>query len=62
MKSLAPQPQAELEVVSGPDAGRRFAITKEVMGLGRENQDILLNDQGISRKHASLAYRTANIC
>jgi pSer/pThr/pTyr-binding forkhead associated (FHA) protein len=48
---------AELEVLSGPEAGQRFAITRSVMGLGREDQDILLNEDSISRKHATLVYR-----
>ncbi len=61
VKTPAPATQAtlgaELEVLSGPDAGQRFAITRSVMGLGREDQDILLNDESVSRKHATLVYR-----
>ena len=45
---------AELEVVSGPDTGLRFQILHTVTTLGREDRDILLTDETVSRSHASL--------
>lgn len=50
---------AELAIVGGPDQGRRFAITKPVLTLGREDRDILFTDDSISRRHAVLRVHTA---
>ena len=46
---------AELEAVEGPEAGRRFAITRANTTLGREDRDITLNDESVSRSHATLS-------
>lgn len=46
---------AELEAVEGPEAGRRFAITRATTTLGREDRDIILNDESVSRSHATLS-------
>lgn len=46
---------AELEVVEGPEAGRRFAITRATTTVGREDRDIILADESVSRSHATLS-------
>lgn len=63
---LAPRPPAaptmagygaELEVVDGPEVGRRFAITRATMTIGREARDIILTDESVSRSHATLSVK-----
>ena len=46
---------AELEAVEGPEAGRHFAVTRATTTLGREDRDIILQDESISRSHATLS-------
>lgn len=48
---------AELEVIEGPETGRRFAITRNETKLGREGADLLLSDETVSRNHATLLVR-----
>ena len=48
---------AEFEVTSGPESGKRIAITKATVTLGREDRDILLSDASVSRAHATFAVR-----
>jgi pSer/pThr/pTyr-binding forkhead associated (FHA) protein len=43
-----------LEILEGPDAGRRFRIDKKITTLGRSATDILLKDPDISRLHAEI--------
>ena len=48
---------AALEVVSGPDAGRRFVLTMVRTVVGRrEHADFGLDDPKASRRHASIVY------
>lgn len=46
---------AEFEAVEGPEAGRRFAITRATTTVGREDRDIILADESVSRSHATLS-------
>ena len=48
---------AELEAVEGPEAGRRFAIARTTTTIGREDRDIILADESVSRSHATLTAR-----
>ena len=49
-------PEAELVVVSGPDGGKRFQIRKDKTTVGRrEDQDIVLTDDFVSRQHGECA-------
>ncbi|MCW3097715.1 MAG: peptide-binding protein [Chthonomonadaceae bacterium] len=48
---------AELEAISGTASGRRFVITRPITTIGREDRDILLDDDTVSRKHATLTVR-----
>ena len=45
---------AEFEITSGPESGQRYQILRTVTTLGREDRDILLSDDTISRSHATL--------
>lgn len=50
----------ELVIVSGLDAGTRFALTGETTSVGRhENSELLLDDVSVSRHHAVFT-RTAS--
>jgi len=47
-----------LEVIEGPDAGRRFQLTSGSVFIGRQEEcDLVLEDLKVSRRHAVLAYR-----
>ncbi|MEM1544656.1 MAG: FHA domain-containing protein, partial [Candidatus Bathyarchaeia archaeon] len=49
---------AELEVIRGPDKGKRFPLVKTVTTIGRlEDRDIQLTDITVSRKHCILEFR-----
>ncbi|MCS7223121.1 MAG: FHA domain-containing protein [Armatimonadetes bacterium] len=49
---------AELEVIKGPDKGKRFPLVKTVTTIGRmEDRDIQLTDITVSRRHAVLELR-----
>ncbi len=43
---------AEVEVVSGPDAGERFSIKMGTLAMGRKQGQIPLADPEVSRRHA----------
>ena len=43
-----------LAVISGPDAGKTFAIEKPRVVVGRAGSDIVLSDAEISRSHAAI--------
>lgn len=45
-----------IAVISGPDAGAIFHITKPYITIGRESSDILLMDMEVSRKHACIEF------
>ncbi len=50
----------ELVIVSGPEAGGRLDLDKEIVAVGRhEHSDLLLDDVSVSRHHA-LFTRTAS--
>ena len=46
--------KASLVVISGPQAGKIFPITKRRVVIGGEGADVLLEDGLISREHAAL--------
>ena len=46
-----------LEVINGPDFGKRFPLTQATVSVGRENCDIILVDESVSRRHATLTMR-----
>jgi len=43
-----------LEVLEGPEAGKKFQLTRLTTSLGRKNCEIILNDPTISSKHATI--------
>lgn len=50
-----PPPVARLVCLKGPEAGREYALTETVTGLGRaEDSTIHVNDDSISRHHAEI--------
>lgn len=59
--------EATLIVRRGPDAGTKFALTSDLVTVGRHPQsDIFLNDITVSRRHAELrrskgAYSVADL-
>jgi len=49
---------AELEVIRGPDKGKRFPLVKTMTTIGRmEDRDIQLTDITVSRRHCILEFR-----
>ncbi|RMD99738.1 MAG: FHA domain-containing protein [Deltaproteobacteria bacterium] len=47
--------RATLIISKGPDAGKRFVITEELISIGRNTKnDIQVNDPEVSRKHATI--------
>ena len=49
---------AELEVIRGPDEGKRFPLVKTTTTLGRmEDRDIQLTEITVSRRHCVLEFR-----
>ena len=58
MPSAAP-PMAILTVTAGPDTGFKFRIKPTAKAyLGRDNDnDVILDDPGTSRRHAHIEYR-----
>lgn len=52
--SLADSKKFSLAVISGPDAGKIFAVEKSHTTVGRSGADIVLNDTEISRKHCAI--------
>jgi pSer/pThr/pTyr-binding forkhead associated (FHA) protein len=52
------KPEARLDGVEGPVKGRRFVLTGDALSVGRhEEQDVHLDDSGVSRSHAMLVRR-----
>lgn len=52
----------ELEVVSGPDTGKRYGVRMGTTTLGRQDdRDIRLSDAAVSRKHASVAFEGGTV-
>jgi hypothetical protein len=50
---------AEIEVLEGPDSGKRFRLTKPVITIGRSGErqnDVTLTDATVSRAHARIMY------
>ena len=45
---------AELYVLHGPDKGRSFSISDEVVLIGRGSDQVPLTDQTVSRRHAEM--------
>jgi hypothetical protein len=49
---------AQLAILSGPDAGKRFGLTEELVHIGRaEDNQIVLSDPELAEHQASLASR-----
>src|SRR5262245_61901220 len=46
--------KCRLEVVSGPDAGRRRVVESPIIVIGRENADVVLSDRKVSGLHAEI--------
>lgn len=52
---------ALLVIKRGPDAGMRFIINREVIGVGRHPEsDIFLDDITVSRRHAEIRRRESS--
>lgn len=43
-----------LEVIQGPDKGKKFLLDSTIVVIGRKSADVVLNDLTISSRHASL--------
>jgi pSer/pThr/pTyr-binding forkhead associated (FHA) protein len=43
-----------LEVVEGPDKGKKFELESTLVVLGRKNADVVLTDSTVSSRHATL--------
>jgi len=43
-----------LEVLEGPEAGKKFQLNRLTTSLGRKNCEIIINDPTISSKHATI--------
>ena len=58
VKSLSRPSGFLLEVLEGPDAGKRFPLTTGTVFLGRQSEcELGLEDIKVSRRHATVAYR-----
>jgi len=53
-ESLAPGLRLYLEVLEGPDKGRKFEIYSTIVSLGRKGVDVILSDPTVSSRHATL--------
>jgi pSer/pThr/pTyr-binding forkhead associated (FHA) protein len=50
--------QAELKVIAGKDAGKKFPITKAETIYGRgSDADVKIDDDKMSRRHATIIFR-----
>jgi len=58
---LPPGLKVYLEVLEGPDAGKKFELKKIHTMLGRKNSDIVLSDQTISSNHCAIEITRENI-
>ena len=55
-KEGTPPPPA-LDVLDGPDVGKRFLIEKSLVTIGRgEDRDIRFHDRAMSRKHCEILF------
>lgn len=50
-----------LEVLEGPDAGKKFELKKANSTIGRKNCEIIINDPAISSRHCSIEVTRENI-
>jgi len=51
---LPPNLKVYLEVLEGPESGKKFELKKVQTSIGRKECDILLNDPTISSKHCTI--------
>ncbi len=52
-----PPPSITLTIRRGPKQGQKFSFTKDVIALGRrDDNDVVIDDPQISRRHASLSW------
>jgi len=51
--------KAGLQVLSGPDSGKKYILKKRGVVVGRSG-DLQLSDPNVSRKHASIEFMSAN--
>jgi len=52
---LPPALRVLLHVVEGPEAGRKFLLSKKATVIGRgENVDVRINDEAVSRRHCQI--------
>lgn len=57
--SLPPEVQAGIEVLDGPDAGKRVRLTNMSTILGRaEYADVQIKDEAISRRHCQILIKS----
>ena len=46
---------ASLFIIKGADQGKRFELKEKVVGLGRDNTNLIrLHDNEVSRRHAEV--------
>jgi len=50
-----------LEILEGPEAGKKFELKKLATSIGRKNCDITINDPTISSKHCTIEYGRESI-
>lgn len=53
--------RASVAVLQGPDSGNIFAIEKPLVVIGRAEADVVLNDSEVSRRHARIEFKGAQI-
>lgn len=46
--------EVTLDVIAGPDQGKSYQITRSRVLIGRDGTEVLLTDEFISRRHASI--------
>lgn len=51
---LPPNLKIYLEILEGPEAGKKFQLTKLTTSLGRKNTEVVINDPTISSKHCTI--------
>ena len=58
---LPPEIEADIEVIAGPDAGKRYRLTRLSTILGRaEYADIQIKDEAVSRRHCQILIKSRN--
>lgn len=61
--SVAPARKVALLVTSGPNTGARFSIDRPMLSVGRGlDNDLVLDDQRVSRHHAELRLLGGRVC